>query len=181
MTRYKLPDELGGRTVDAEETWGGCAGARPEYRIGDITLTMPPGTPLKVMPPAEPPPGPYLLDGGAVVICTSPGDWWVPNGRGNPGVFRYMWPGFWEKFGGPDVTLVPLVPDPAAGVQLPWAGESAVLATRLGVCTHDPGEGGSLVQELYGSRDALLHPDTAEAKGAALIAAARAARTAVGT
>lgn len=54
MTTYRLPELLGGGEVEATENWGGCAGGRPEYRVGGITVLMPPGMPLEQISPPVP-------------------------------------------------------------------------------------------------------------------------------
>ncbi len=186
MTRYRLPEILGGGEVDALETWGGCAGGRPEYRIEGITVTMPAGTPMEPVDttPPEPEPGAWLI-GGVLCACfvTDGGDEWVtaiPDGDGDTNVERIDWRGLWERIGGPGITPRRLVPEPVpVEVTLPWRGIS--LRDRPIELTRDQVDyKGVPVLRLTvdGESVVAVGPDTAERLGYGLISAARAAREA---
>ena len=67
MTRYKLPEVLGGGEIEATEWGSGCAGAGREYKIADtgLTLWVSPGSTLEMVEeplPEEPPVGSVVLD-----------------------------------------------------------------------------------------------------------------------
>ena len=116
MRRYKLPAVLGGGEIEATETWGGCAGGRPEYQIGagdnGFTLLAPRGTPLDAVPPpapAEPEPGAYLV-GGVICVHLPAGPigctWFIAENDGRP--YRWAdWAETWDRLGAPIVPLVP--------------------------------------------------------------------------
>ncbi len=181
MTKYRLPAELGGAEIDAQEQWGGCAGGRPQYELDSgITVLMPPGTPMEAVPPLipkEPGPGAYLI--GDLVAENdgdrSAGNWCYVGTH----EWRY-WDEFWAKAGGPDVAIVPLVPQtevvPAPklpDVQLPW---SAISMSGLGlevsaIDTYDF----SGVRLIVASLQVHLRPSTARSMAAALLVAADAA------
>lgn len=127
MTTYKMPQVLGGGEVEATEEWGGCAGGRPEYQIGGITVLMPPGMPLEAVKPplpAEPPVGGVvradfkaqdMLDIESWVF--EHGEIPAPNGNSWCGAGRdeaFSWAQICEL--GTPVRLVP-APEP---VNLPW-------------------------------------------------------------
>ncbi len=174
MTRYRLPEILGGGEVDALETWGGCAGGRPEYRIEGITVTMPAGTPMEPVDttPPEPEPGAWLI--GDVPVIRSPDSQatypWLR--ESDHGAQYDTWADTWKALGGPGITPRRLVPEPAP-VELPWEGSSS-FGRHLKV--HRPDLG--LIPVAVGEDLGELAPDTAEEMAAALLAAARAAREA---
>ncbi len=168
MTRYRLPEVLGGGEVDAEETWGGCAGGRPEYRIEGITVTMPAGTPMEPVDttPPEPEPGVYFIgnDGEAWQHFADRADEqrWCVVGYSPILTWRQVW----AKVGGPGITPRRLVPEPAP-VDMPYAlYDVTVEARENGVWLAVDEEG------------TYCSPEAAESHGWALISAARAAREA---
>jgi hypothetical protein len=126
--RYRLPEALGGGEREGEYFWSGCAGAMHEHRfkvpnVGYVTVsTREPLT--KVGPPLPPEPP----DVGAVVqvVDVAPGSFRVFE-RGPESAGERWWPAgdgaavAWEHICGLG-TPVRLVPDPAAGVELPWRG-----------------------------------------------------------
>lgn len=118
--KYLLPKELGGAEVEAEEFWGGCAGAQPEYHLpGGFTLLAPKGEPLTpVAPPQpeEPSPGAYDINGQLCQHFADRADEqrWCIIGH----LPILTWPQLWEQIGGPDVTIQPLVALPT--VELPF-------------------------------------------------------------
>lgn len=66
MTKYVLPEVLGGGQVEAEEEWGGRRrGGRPSYQLAGsrITLVMPEGKPLECVLPSEPSVGSVVILG----------------------------------------------------------------------------------------------------------------------
>jgi hypothetical protein len=126
MTRYRLPDALGGAEVKILNHLGG--GNTPDVVVqveGIGRVTLPALCLVKVEPPmpAEPPPGAHLIGD---VLCVryhrafKQTDAWVAfedeapwHGRRGQlaamtgGTFEEMW----ERHGGPDVAITPLVPE----------------------------------------------------------------------
>jgi hypothetical protein len=125
--------------------------------------------------PAEPEPGVYDLNG---VVCMwfigddSPRHWAVAtNDPAEVGAIRfYSWRELWAEVGGPGVTIRRLIPEPAP-VDLPWEWNDATT-----------GSGHVLVGVIRPFRikdgNAWISVECAEAKAAALLTAARAAREA---
>jgi len=121
--------------------------------------------------PAEPEPGAaYQLGRATVMSFPDQGRdtrwfWAELASKGSCG--WDLWPELWRRFGGPGVTIRRLIPDPAP-VELPWHGRdvSVVLKSSGRVSS---GQTGQWLE---------MTPDEAEAKAAALLTAARAARKA---
>lgn len=173
MTTYRLPEMLGGGEVEATEQWGGCAGGRPEYQIGGITVLMPPGLPMEqILPPLPPEPteqGWYLATIGEnqVPIERQTDGWWLPSSR----QFASSWEQLHEDF--PGITLVRLVPA-SEPVELPWQGASLYSTNlRVALGNSDP------VNLTVGSELVALGREGASEMGYALLAAAAAKVTAL--
>lgn len=122
MTRYRLPDALGGGEIEATEVWGGCAGGRPEYHLADdITVLAPMGQPFEMVeqPPPEPPTGTIVLvRAGAdrrydcAFLRTEYSGWYGTT---------FMEHRTWEQLLEMDPAPALLVVDPfAEPVELPW-------------------------------------------------------------
>jgi hypothetical protein len=109
--------------------------------------------------PAEPEPGAWLI-GDAPCWRDLTQDWRT-NDSNIPGDW-YEWPRLWALVGGPGVTIRRLIPEPAP-VSFPWVEQEHVV---------------DLVAEGVVDGGDLLDADLAEAKGWALLTAARAARKA---
>lgn len=178
MTRYKLPDVLGGHEVELKQR---------AYNPNDVSVFLL-RLPTESYPihlhmmvveevdttPAEPEPGAWLIGG---VLCVR----WEGDDCEDA---DYPWcsplhsfttfQAIWSRYGGSGITPRRLVPMPEP-VELPWTGESALACRQIQVLVR-----GRLVSEYWGSggveRDIAMMPDVAEAKAAALLAAARAAR-----
>lgn len=121
MTRYKLPDALGGGEVEAREWWSGCAGAQAEYELdGGCKIVMALGERLElVKPPLPPEPGPglYLFEYGPN------GDTFVAEDEDGYGwhVAGYEGGLTWEELQDrwPGAKFRRLIPEPEP-VELPW-------------------------------------------------------------
>lgn len=113
MTAYRLPDELGGGEVEVLHGMARGDGRVDCKVIGvGITLNLPYRSLVKVEP-VEPPDGTVVAVGGTELIYKRlNGSWW---GCGE------AHPIPWEVVSDPAYgKMVRLVPDPAAGVELPW-------------------------------------------------------------
>ena len=88
-------------------------------------------------------------------------------------VYRYTWITFWQKFAGPDVSIVPLVPKvDLPEVTLPWSVSSANYADRpWSVRIERTKQGNAMVQATVNQIGAgvNLNPDTARAMAHALL------------
>jgi len=179
-TRFKLPDVLGGGEIVATEVWGGCAGGRPEYHIGagdnGFTLLAPRGAPLESVPPpipAEPEPGAYLI-GDTLAVRFPDTDDFNLRWRWSDVDTADSWGICWRSLGGPDVTITPLVAA-LPKVELPWRGSD-----RYGDPVNVEVNRDEVILEVeeYGEvKQAALPPESAERVAAALLSAARAARS----
>jgi len=121
VTRYRLADALGGGGVDMIDTPRVVDGAPVRTDSGDVLLI--PMKLLTAVPPPEPPVGAYAIGGlTAVRLETGPAGctWFTTGEEGRP--YRWSnWAELWDRTGGPEVAVVPLVPDPfAEPVVLPW-------------------------------------------------------------
>lgn len=178
--KYRLPAELGAGEIEATEEWSGCAGARATYRLTDGTeLVMPLGLllyPLNPPIPAEPEPGAYLI---GETFCVrwwgddSGGHWAMRNDLVVRGYGWFDWARLWESIGGPDVSIVPLVPKVDRGdVQLTYMGEP--LPTVKLPWSHTDREGDRLGIRNFGTRvsvkatvdgvHAIVYLDTPESR-----------------
>jgi hypothetical protein len=149
MTRYRLPEILGGGEFDGEMLWSGCAGAVPDYDlhvpgVGTVRITTTVAlTPVDTTPP-EPEPGAWLIGKYVCVrmfrnstarLDTPPRTAWVAAGDPDQ---PCQWDELWRDLGGPGVTIRRLIPEPAP-VELPWriswGGHLDVLEVDLTVPT----------------------------------------------
>lgn len=118
---------------------------------------------------AEPEPGAYLIGGQLAVNFTDvhhdppppDGGWW----RYGRGWDWHSWPTVWLNLGGPDVTITPLVPMPE--VALPWSSDDINLRIYAS----------QILINTTRMQDVVVQPESAETLAAALISAARAARS----
>lgn len=184
MSRYKLPEALGGgeldsAMVDHDLAYFDLPGTNRRFMVPtDCLAEVPP--PI----PPEPGPGAYLIGVGLAYrdlgVTTSRWHWQI-RAKGRSASNRH-WAEVWEKLGGPDVTIVPLIPDPAHGITLPWdpspLGPDNLDATRTSVYLAADGLIHDTNQVRRSSNTVRLYPADAEAKAAALLAAARAVREA---
>lgn len=187
-------------TVDAQ--WGGgevtfanpceCLFTVPDgwvlvERVDGSQAMLPRGALTEVVPPMppEPEPGAYRRGGLTLVgIPVDPGpgpdeprcSWYVFTNRRSLMNHLAWWQAV-DETGGPDADLVPLVPDPAHGVTVPWringidGRMSGFTQVRLVAGKVQDGLGNQSE-----SQGVQLSPDEAEQKAGALIAGARAAR-----
>lgn len=168
MTRYRLPDALGGGEIEAEEMWGGCAGGRPEYLVAGsrITITMPEGTPMEAVAPPLPPEPPV----GTVVLVGMVFEQVLrryEHGWAGPGDERGEYATWAEvcSLGTP----VLLVPDPLAGApELPWTDAGISVSVKVGVEVITRGQ----VRVVADGDYAYLVPSVARQMGLALLRAA---------
>jgi hypothetical protein len=176
VKRYKLPsgwhiDGVG--LVDGETDSDGWLRVR---RSGGATVLFSPGVATEVPPPIpdEPEPGAYLI-GGVLVVRVSPrrGRCWllVEGEVFHEETFAELWP----RLGGPDISIVPLVPkvDPPA-VTLPWSDEARGIYVRRAVGCGCAGEtdGDALVDVVIGDNDRRLSTDEAVTLATAILTAA---------
>lgn len=167
--RFVVPAEFGGGEFEAVEQWSGCNGARPEYYIGGrFTLVAPAGQPLKRVRPPDPP-EPAV---GEFVACGT---------DGNPLPFFRRWAEGWSAVSrdpqfqvdswsdvvdiareraGRDPLLLTGVPP----VSLPWRSDSWLNSVNV--------NGRTVVDDVGEGRQLIMTPETARAKGNALLAAA---------
>lgn len=123
MKRYQLPDILGGGVIEADEIWGGCAGGRPEYDLGNgMSIIAPAGQPFgEVAPPLPPEPPNFstVRIGGRAYVRddnASHLSWVGPDGRREWSELCHL---AMEKTGFPPVVLIHPLSEP---VQMPWRG-----------------------------------------------------------
>jgi hypothetical protein len=178
MTRYKVTEEWGGG--EAEDADFASFTPSSEYRAltrdnGRWFALIHEGALTEVPPPIppEPEPGAYLIgDSWALRTKALLSERWIWHDGAylHSGTFADLW----AHVDGPDVTITPLVPA-LPDVELPW---------KLSVGWAAVSVGGSCdavwVQTVSGGRAVLvepLSPDAAEAMAAALMTAARAARS----
>jgi len=132
VTRYKLPDELGGGEFDGQPLLNTSDGSPAGRIFLHITpdrseyLVLDPARLTEVRPPvpAEPEPGAYLIGG---TPCVRIGSAWVVGiDQPDPRWWVYWRDGGVAKLvGGPDVPIVRLVPESSDRAQpptvvLPW-------------------------------------------------------------
>jgi hypothetical protein len=117
VTRYKFLDAFGGAEITGEVLgasgyirWvDGGPGNRdiPNWMLAEVRSE-----------PTEPPPGAYLIGD---VLCVK---WWPTNSDDDkPWAYpnaASTWAELWERLGGPDVTVTPLVPRDLPEVELPY-------------------------------------------------------------
>ncbi len=181
MTRYKLPEALGGGEVtECRTVFAIPEGFRAVGLVGssdsDRWLYLVPVdalTEIKPPTPPEPEPGAYLIGG---VLCVRFRDdqtihrWWVET-SGVPGGFvSYSWPdaiGIFTE----DVTIRRLVPE-MAEVELPWRPSPAWRIPVRIATSHEK------VEIKVDGTTLFSAPNTAEAMAGALLSAARKAREA---
>jgi hypothetical protein len=176
MTRYKLPEELGGGEVEISKQTPGST--HYCWRILGHSVVLPYEILTEIPPPipAEPEPGAYLI---GEVLCVrwsveeEPDNHWYLGGSGHRAL---TWTHVWEAVGGPDVEIIPLVPRASLPeVELPWRepsvyGFAAQVAKRsdgINVSVWGPGTPDRLLLS-----DATLDRDSARSMAAALLAAA---------
>jgi len=179
VTRYKLPEILGGGEFDRDAVNGPVLGVDYfEFLLAGVGRISVPGNACTEVPPsvpAEPEPGAYHIGGKICVrawvhqsilrwFAVDEGIWWT-------------WPGLVEHLGGPDVPITALVPA-LPEVELPWSlmggmrerpwslGVDISLDGRVAVSTTVDQRGGIV----------MVYAVVAEAMAAALLTAARAAR-----
>jgi hypothetical protein len=165
--------EAGSFQLPADMVWAniGRAGeGGPAFRIATYASNLEPVEPP--LPP-EPPLGSVVLDRDGDAWqrgLTRRGNWCCTRNDGAEDRWEDLWDGY-----GP---LVRLVPDPAAGVELPWhapVNEVSVGAENV-VDVNDDGEVAERVRLVMGGyHQTLFTPDGAREKAAALLAAADAA------
>lgn len=176
MTRFKLPEVLGGGEFEAlTEFWTkvGPEGQdiRLRFSIPNVGLVDIPKHVLTEVPPpipAEPEPGAYLI-GEVLVTGYARRDevrWLYADSIGV--LMTVLWAELWEKLGGPDVTIRRLEPAPPT-VEFPWYLSEITVEVRKA----DPPVLVQIDQEWV-----YLSWDSAEQMAAALLTAARAAREA---
>jgi hypothetical protein len=178
--RYRLPEALGGGEVRGREVRTGVSvgvGSFPVVlaevdSIGEITV------PLSAMTKVEPPLPPEPPDRAVVYICDPEGGPGILAERNDdsapsPDTGRRWWAGGlwygWPWLCNRPVAPVRLVPDPAAGVELPWRGghPQAPFTVSFG------DQGGAAIVSSPGPF--ILAAVDARAMAAALLAAADAA------
>lgn len=186
MTRYLLPKELGGGEV--EETPPHSAHTVPEHFVavwlaptGDGLTRWYGYVPRDLLTPVAPPvpeePGPGAWMVGETVCVRVPqfdgeyqfsegDDWFVPSlvAHGSADRCWMDWTKVWAQFGGPDVSIVRLVPEPAK-VALPWKGHDG--SARLVSVSR---EGNWFVIRANGTHLLSLNELYARKMGAALLA-----------
>ncbi|MES2211011.1 MAG: hypothetical protein V4515_12665 [Chloroflexota bacterium] len=179
MTTWKFPDALGGGEYESQAILNTPPGMVAFTFSGSVVYIH---KGLLTEPiPAEPEPGAYLI--GGVVCVRFPDDnhdpWWAV---ATPGVGQvwHDWHDAVEALGGPDVTIVRLVPAVEVETELPWEGVSMYQSfIKVG----PPDEDREIPVTIdfrtgAGPMDCLLGDDTAEAMAGALLSAARKAREA---
>ena len=174
MTRYKLPDVLGGGEVEATETYPGRYGLGPEYRLADGITMILGGWRLEPVPPPIPPepePGAYLIGDRLAVRFKVPAGWTAWHWQTGPDRADESdsWELAWAAIGGPIQRLVPereALPE----VELPWTG-STISGCRVAIHSADA-DGDVRVEWKAGE---YVRSETALAMAAALVAAVRAA------
>lgn len=186
MTTWKFPEILGGGEHEEHLRPDGSSEGAPfgsvVFHINGCVVAVARALLTEVKPalPAEPEPGAYLIGGGLAVRFPDDQDRlhrWCYN-VGDPGYQEALdWQDAWHDLGGPDVTIVRLVPEPAE-VELPWEGISFYQSS---VEVRPPNEHREIPVVIdfrtgRGPMDLLLGADTAEAMAAALLTAARKAR-----
>lgn len=167
MTRYKLPDVLGGGEHEATVN-SGSQGRVVFHFDGGAVLWIPPDQ-LVALPdpvPAEPEPGAYLI--GTTPFIRQSGEHareWL-----GAGFHVRTWAEVWFAAGGPDVTITKLVPA-MPEVELPWGvHEVTVMFAPMALNER-------YVKVLIPNEWDFLTAKDAEAMAAALMTAARAARS----
>lgn len=182
MARYKLPDVLGGRECVVHHGMAREDG-RVDVAVDGVWLTIALRSLTEVPPPIpdEPEPGAYMRNGQIIVGAPvdpgpAPGEsrcaWFVYTKRRS--WFNHLrWEQAVDETGGPDAEIVPLLPDPAHGVTLPWS-----VGQLLSVQLLAPGQSGYPVRIAVNGESVYIPDDEADAMAAALIAAARKAREA---
>lgn len=128
MTRYRLPEALGGGEFEASEVHAQKAG----FVSGEHVVWIPVAWLTKVEPPL--PPEPPLW---AVVVDKHERVWQhVSDGRGEWTCTVADLGAEWDELQ-EYAPLVRLVPDPAAGVELPWdRGLWSVRTSHIGIEAH---------------------------------------------
>ena len=171
--RFRLPEQLGGGEV--EYCWASQVG----YGQGWI-VTVPGGGPqfdihpnwlTEIEPtiPAEPEPGAYLI--GDVLVART-GDRWVV--LHDDRLAEWMnWIAVWDEIGGPDVSIVPLVPKvDLPTVTLPWISEREDPHGKRAVVTRLGGGPSIAIQDLNEKELAGCYVNDAREMAAALLLAA---------
>lgn len=174
--RYRFPGQLGGGEYDAL-TGFSVAGddTRMRFCIPDVgVVDVPEAALTKVEPPLPPePPDRTIVAVGTVGRALYERND-VPDIRQWQGLHDKAWYTWAEVC--EDGTPVRLVPDPAAGVELPWSGQSRYMHTMR---VESEGDGSVVIEAETSSSgialNRLLSPEVARAMAAALLAAADAA------
>ena len=121
MTRYKLPDVLGGGEFGAAYVHAGMA----HFDIPEVgRVTVPETKIVEVPTPPEPDPGAWSIGGVLAVRWADGGDTrWAYEGQRQG--YTADWDVVWTVLGGPGVTIHRLVPESSDRAQpptvdLPW-------------------------------------------------------------
>lgn len=171
MTRYLLPDILGGIEVEdvGDQVHGLSVGVKTlmenvTVEVPGVGLCQIPRNKLTLVEPALPQEPPVRA-----VVLDRDGDAWIRNAADDKPWACFELSADWAHLNNKYGPLVHMVPDPAANVELPFA---------LGSCARS-----AMVTVLDGGRVSLAietewyAPDEAERIGAAILRAAREARS----
>ena len=176
--RYRLPDALGGGEVEAVlYQFPHRTINRNQYRGDGFALWV--DAPLTEVPPPVPD-EPKAEVGNLAYFVDRYGLPWhnsIHHGKWeSAGCAPTAWQDLWNSAG----PLVPLIPDPAHGVTLPWVGTDNY-GDRIEVTPRRPGRPGCIFVSIEDGGDvheAEIGPDRAAELAGALLAAARTAREA---
>lgn len=172
--RYRLPEHLGGGEcviVSEANCGGGCPTDEVivETSTHGIRLQLNRSVLVEVTPVPQPPHGSIVRDANGSVFERGAGDIWF---RRELIEIAYDWrdvcaPG----------TPVRLIPDPAAGVELPWVIGKDDVGRLDSTQVEAEIEDGEVIDRLYDSHESQwttvrYTPNGARAKAAALLAAA---------
>lgn len=124
--KYLLPKELGG--AEREPFIDGAGTMAAQFRGDGWQLFVDRAALTPVAPPIPEEPGPGAYQIGEVTVFKPRNDesvipWYVPDMTATTDEDWYSWDGLWKKFGGPDVTIQRLTPEPPR-VELPWWGSN---------------------------------------------------------
>lgn len=189
MTRYRLPDALGG--MELPEDTGGVLDVRSTGRgdvegsgeawllrfdipgLGRIRVQREALVEVKEPLPPEPPVGSVVLFGGEAVQRVEEGDADTESWMGVGSSARYTWAFLCQI--NKDHPVVRLVPDPLTEApELPWRDGDHGLEVRreVGCGCNGQADGDRLVRLNLGSDSVALSPKVATVAGLALLRAA---------